>query len=145
MTLTKVLILLQSAVAYSLLWKLLLFAESRSWKPVPKHWLYPTNSFSTIYSALIQYLRTYVIFSFWGKKLLPSLSSVLLDNSAALRSSLKLGGGCSKLHSFSSQTYCAEEHWKIPIFSSVLQRKKKEGTHPLTLLKSLSISLSHLL
>lgn len=38
-TLTKVLILLllQSAVVYFLLGKILLFAESRSWKPVPKH------------------------------------------------------------------------------------------------------------
>lgn len=55
---------------------------------------------------------------------------MLLNFSAALWSSLKLGDGCSKLRAFPSQAFCAEEHQKISILS-VLKKKKKKKKVPL--------------
>lgn len=102
--------------------------------------LYPMDSSSTVYPAVIQHLHTYVTFSSL-KKLLSRLSSALLCMSGALWSSLTLGGGFTKLHYFPSQIDCAEEHQQA-VFSSVLQIKK-EGTHPPTLLNFLSASVPH--
>lgn len=58
--------------------------------------LYPMDSSSTVYPAVIQHLHTYVTFSSL-KKLLSRLSSALLCMSGALWSSLTLGGGFTKL------------------------------------------------